>query len=427
MPNYPQSNCCPLHALPTASGSSKILDDLTSKLIDAIFNKKDTLPIEGNLIATEGLDLLKALKQGYGITAGWNTPDTLMLQMMEMNLFEFSASKVEARLAAMTDLLIDKDKKEIRSFPEFEKLASETGAKFNREWLQAEYNLSVAVGQNSASYHRFMAQKDDFPFVEYQTAGDSKVRSQHAKLEGKIFNLNDREAMALWPPNGYGCRCEMLQTNKRPKNVTTGEEALGIMHEADPKWEGSQFEINRADLKQVFTNKQFYSDIKGLPKKLKELSYDKYDLKAYDAFKQDLNTLPLDSSITDKNVKELFVTSGKIGPKNFMGFKDYLDRKMVLTEATFDRHTTGKYLSETEYRHQLFPHVKDVLLKPDEVWLMKEGIEKTQYLKYVKYYNNTSIVVVNQVQNNRVELKTWYPMKDESGTRAGILIKRKKD
>ena len=426
MPNYPHSNCCPVHPIPTASGSSKILDDLTRKLIDAIFNKKDTLPIEGNLIASEGLELLKGLKEGYGVTAGWNTPDTEALQMMEYNLFEFSASKVEARLAAMTDLLIDKEKQQIRSFPEFEKLALETGAKFNREWLQAEYNLSVAVGQNSAAYHRFMAEKNDFPFVEYQTAGDSKVRSQHAKLEGRIFNLSDKAAMVLWPPNGYGCRCEMLQTNKRPKNVTTGAEAQEIMQEADPNWKDSQFEINRADLKQVFTNKQFYSDIKGLPEKLNQMTFDKYELPKWDVFKQNLKKISLDKTITSDNAKELFK---KEKTANFMGYKDYLGRKMILKEKTFKEHIQGKYLKPTENRHQLFPHIEEVLKNPDEVWYKNPGkiVAKFQP-RYIKFYNDIILVVDCEMKKNALEIMTWYTSKiNETELRKGLLIKKGKD
>lgn len=418
--------CCG-DQIPLATVNSKKLEELTEQLIKAIHESSDTLGIEGTLIAEEALQLAKGLKSGYGVTAGWNTPDTLAYQLMEYNLFEFSASKTEARLAAMTDLLIDKEKQTIRSFNEFRDLASQEVQEFNSNYLLSEYNLSVSVGQNSAAYHRFMAEKDDFPYVQYQTAGDNKVRNQHALLEGKIFNLNDKEAMNLWPPNGYGCRCEFLQTNQKPKETTTGTAGIELMQKADPKWKDSQFQINRGDLKQVFTNKQFYSDIKGLPEKMAKMTYQKYDLQAFELFKSDLNKVELDQSINEKNLKELFIETGKKGNKRFMGFEDYLGRKLVLTEATFDRHTKGNYLNSEERRHQLFPKVKDVLKKPDEVWLMKEGNEKTQYLKYVKYYQDMAIVVVNQIKNGQVEVKTWFQMKDEINTRTGILIKRKKD
>lgn len=105
--------CC--SNVPTASASSKIIDDLTNQLIGQIWNKKATIGTEGQLIVAEALELVGGLKKGYGVTTGFNTPDSLAYQLMEYNLFEFSASKTEARLATMTDLLIDQEKNEIRS------------------------------------------------------------------------------------------------------------------------------------------------------------------------------------------------------------------------------------------------------------------------------------------------------------------------
>lgn len=99
------------------------------------------------------------------------------------------------------------------------------------------------------------------------------------------------------------------------------------MQHTDKRYKGSQFEINRGDLKQVFTEKQFYSDIKGLPEKLNQMTFDKYGLKKWEDFKDTLKPIKLDKTITEKNVKELFKPHGK---NNYMGFEDYLGRKMIL-------------------------------------------------------------------------------------------------
>ena len=205
-------NCCEQPKF-IATGEPSFLDKLNKELAKQVYEDEDSLGTQGRIIAKEALHLVDGLKKGYGVTTGWNTPDTLAYQMMEFNLFEFAESKTEARLAAMTDLLIDKEKLQIRSFEDFKKLALKEVSEFNEEWLLAEYNLSISVGQNSAAYQRFMAEKDDFQYVQYQTAGDSNVRSAHAKLDGLIVNLDDKKAMKLFPPNGYGCRCEMIQYN----------------------------------------------------------------------------------------------------------------------------------------------------------------------------------------------------------------------
>ena len=366
------------------------------------------------------------MKLGYGTNIGYNTPDSLAYQLMEYNLFEFSASKTEARLAAMTDLLIDQDKNEIRSESEFKKLANERIADLNQNYLTTEYNLSVAVGQNSAAYHRFLSEKDTVTsFVQYQTAGDSKVRNEHAKLDGKIFNLSDREAMKLYPPNGHGCRCEFIQYNRTPKDgeVMSGKVAQEIMNSENANWSKSQFNINRGDLKQVFTKSQFYSNIKGLPKKLNDMTFDKYDLKKWESFKSDLNPISLDRSITPENVKELF-KKDKSGA--FMGFKDYYGRKMVLTEKNFDFHTKGKYVKAIENRHQLFPHIKDVLYNPDEVWYnTQDKLEGKFQSRYLKFYNDKILVIDCEMSAKGLEIKTWYEAKKEDlNLRKGLLLRK---
>jgi SPP1 gp7 family putative phage head morphogenesis protein len=417
-------NCCSSD-LPIASASLKILDDLTNQLIGQIWNKKITIGKEGQLIVAEALELVGGLKSGYGTITGFNTPDTLAYQMMEYNLFEFSASKTEARLAAMTDLLIDQEKNQIRSEDDFKKLANERLANLNQNYLTTEYNLSVAVGQNSAAYQRFLSEKDTVTsFVQYQTAGDSKVRNEHAKLDGKIFNLSDREAMKLWPPNGHGCRCEFTQYNRTPKEgeVMSGKIAQEMMNAEDAKWSKSQFNINRGDLKQVFTKSQFYSDIKGLPNKLNDMTFDKYDLDKWESFKQDLNPISLDKSITPDNVKELF-KKDKAGA--FMGFKDYYDRKMILTEKNFDFHTKGKYVKPNENRHQLFPHIKDVLDSPDEVWYNTQDKQDGKFQsRYLKFFNDKILVVDCEMSAKGLEIKTWYEAKKEDlNLRKGLLIR----
>lgn len=402
------------------------MEDLTNDLLAALWNNEDTIGIEGSIIVEEAIHLTQGLKSGYGVTTGYNTPDTLAYQMMEYNLFEFSATKMEARMAASTDLLIDQEKNQIRSEADFKKLANERLADLNDNYLTTEYNLSVAVGQNSAAYLRFLSEKDTVTsFVQYQTAGDSKVRSEHAKLDGKIFNLSDGEAMKLFPPNGYGCRCEMVQYNRTPKagEVVSGKVAQEVLNADNANWSKSQFNINRGDLKQVFTKSQFYSDNKGLPKKLNEMTFDKYDLKKWESFKSDLNPIQIDKSITPDNVKELF-KKDKTGA--FMGFKDYYGRKMILTQKNFDFHTKGKYVKGTENRHQLFPHIKEVLNNPDEVWYnTQDKLDGKFQSRYLKFYNDMVLVIDCEINAKGLEVKTWYEAKKEDlNLRKGLLLRK---
>lgn len=48
------------------------------------------------------------------------------------------------------------------------------------------------------------------PYVEYRTAGDSRVRNSHAAMRGLIFKADSREWHAIAPPNGFQCRCSVV-------------------------------------------------------------------------------------------------------------------------------------------------------------------------------------------------------------------------
>lgn len=423
---YPFACTCGNHVVAISEPLKNALTILTKEMVKAIFYKEETAGIYGDFVVTEALYLLSGLRENFKTFSPYVGQDQLVLQMMEYNLFEFSASKTEARFATAMDLLVD-EKGILRSYTDFEFAVMQKSENFNRKWLETEYNLSVATGQNSAAYVRFMAEKDTVTrYVQYQTAGDEKVRDTHRILDGKIFSLDDKEAMQLFPPNGYGCRCEMLQYigKANQDTITKGSAAKGMIYASDPKFEKSQFEINRGDLKQVFTQKQFYSDNKGLPEKINEMTFDKYDLKKYDDLKQDLKPIKMDKSITPENVKDLFKKAPK---ENFMGFEDYLGRKLFLKEKVFEKHVTDHYTSESQNRHQLFPHVNDVLKNPSEVWHYEKQENSNSYkTRYIKFYKDTALVVECDIDYNKqgLETLTWYPMKgDEKEIRKGLKIK----
>ena len=419
---YPFSCTCGKHVVAVAEPLKNALTALTKEMVKAIFNKSETAGIYANLIVTEALHLVSGLRENFKTFSPYVGQDQLVLQMMEYNLFEFSASKTEARFASALDLLVD-EKGTLRTFAAFENAVLEKGEEYNKLWLETEFNLSVATGQNSAAYTRFMSEKNTVTnFVQYQTAGDDKVRPQHKVLDGKIFSLDDKEAMQLFPPNGYGCRCEMLQYVGSTKGkITTGIDAKNLIYVRDTTYKNSAFEINRGDLKEVFTKKQFYADNKGLPEKLNTMTFDKYGLKKWGAFKDDLKPVKLDSSITSDNKNELFK---KEKNKNYMGFEDYLGRKMTMKEKVFNDHTEGNYLSKGENRHQLFPHVKNALNAPDEVWYYENKRGKFQS-RYIKFYQDQVLVIDCDMNTDQgLEIKTWYPMKvKDEVLRKGLKIK----
>ncbi len=421
---HPQ-DCCPQEITALGKGITRKLKELTSSLIKALHKGNDTSGIVGKMISAEGLELFNGLRSSVTPTSSYTSPDLLMLQLMEYNIFEFAASKTEARLASITKLLIDKEKQKLRGFDEFKKLAEDEVKQLNTNYLLTEYNHSVAVGQNSASFVRFMTEKDTVThLVQYQTAGDNKVRNAHQVLDGKVFDLNDPEAMDLLPPNGYGCRCEFVQFLGDTDKVTTGTRAKELLRENDPKYKGSSFESNRANLSQVFTKKDFYGSTKNLAKTLGGLSFDFYGLKGIKTLKKNFSKLKIDKTITKKNGQELFKKTGTITQgKNkieYVGLSDYLNRKMIITDKVFKEHLNNDKI-------QLYPLIKETLKSPDEVWYheFKKGLFKSRYISI--YKDGILIIDADLDKTQGLNITSWDFITDnnDKNIRKGLLIKTK--
>ena len=90
---------------------------------------------------------------------------------------------------------------------------------------RAETILQVNVSQARAvsRYAEQQAFKDDFPYLMYETVGDSRSRPSHAALDGKILPVDDPFWKDHYPPWEFGCRCIAI-------GITAEEaEAKGVM------------------------------------------------------------------------------------------------------------------------------------------------------------------------------------------------------
>jgi len=61
-----------------------------------------------------------------------------------------------------------------------------------------------------AHYGVLQRQADVFPFWEYETSNDDRVRSSHAALDGKILPANHNFWIGHFPPWEINCRCSII-------------------------------------------------------------------------------------------------------------------------------------------------------------------------------------------------------------------------
>ena len=53
----------------------------------------------------------------------------------------------------------------------------------------------------------------------YVTVGDARVRDEHAVLDGLTRPKNDPIWQKIWPPNGWNCRCQLIELTEPAENT----------------------------------------------------------------------------------------------------------------------------------------------------------------------------------------------------------------
>ena len=108
---------------------------------------------------------------------------------------------------------------------------------------RAEMILQTNVRQAYAAsrYAEQQASKEDFPYLKYNTRGDSHTRASHAALNGKIFHIDDPFWQDHYPPWEFGCRCIVV------RQTIEQAEAAGIMTDKDKEAFEREFPGEGAD------------------------------------------------------------------------------------------------------------------------------------------------------------------------------------
>lgn len=98
---------------------------------------------------------------------------------------------------------------------------------YNSNYLRAEYNFVQASAEMAAKWERFMVDGDRYN-LQYRTAGDGKVRPEHAALHNVTLPPSDPFWEEFYPPNGWNCRCNVVQVRKSKYPATDHDEAMSL-------------------------------------------------------------------------------------------------------------------------------------------------------------------------------------------------------
>ena len=179
-----------------------------------------------------------------------NTPDYKMLYALRDNVYVFSGAKTYQQTREISSLLTNDGA--ISSFGDFKKKAVNIFDEYNKNYLTAEYNSAIAQSRSASQWMDIEKEKDVLPYLKYRTAGDGRVRPEHAQLDGITKLVDDSFWNEYMPPNGWNCRCGVIQLDE-----ATVTDTKGLVVENVP----DIFRFNAGKERIVFSHKHPYFDI----------------------------------------------------------------------------------------------------------------------------------------------------------------------
>lgn len=396
--------------------------------------------------------LIMALEEGFkkrvklsDITTTYGAQRDALITAMEINLYRFGAAKTLVQAQHLNYLF-----RNSKSLEDFKSEAGSMLDRYNKQWLETEYNTAHLSALSAAKHQELKAKTTLYPYWEYKTIRDDRVRAEHAELDGIILRHDDPLWDEIYPPNGYNCRCAVeprLDHEGRQTDVQEMRKRVRT-YQKSQDWQNAKamgWDSNRATLGEVFSvNQQYVNKMPGKSQaNLDQLTASKWGVPAVS---KEMKGKP-DMPETNQTRDELWEL---LGGGERVEVKDYVQRHVAVLWDDFDKHTDPNDPKYAE-RIRLFRAALETLQSPDEVWLSHQYPDKTtkDYLRsrkkkvqssrktgqngysLIKYYKDDVILVRYRITPEGIILKTWYSIdlnkENINQQRRGLLIYKRKE
>lgn len=192
---------------------TKLIEEIAQQIQSGKLKPSD---LDSHLVEQIFSDISKPVKEEFSkdwIKYDYKEPQSL-IQKFKKNLWQFSSAKTLAELEYINGLLLDKNGR-IKPEHQFMQDVRKANILFNKNYLQAEYQTAKRGAQMAHLWGQFQKQKHLFPNLVYRTVGDGRVRPEHAALNGVIKPIDDPFWQTYYPPNGWRCRCTVMNTAEK--------------------------------------------------------------------------------------------------------------------------------------------------------------------------------------------------------------------
>lgn len=339
--------------------------------------------------------------------------DILRSRLQESD-WMFSGLKTFHELKEAFPSLLD-DNGARKPFEQFLKDVQSIDDTYNRNYLRAEYNFAMNSAEMAARWEEFEKDEDEY-YLQYRTAGDDNVRPEHAALRGVTLPRSDKFWKTYYPPNGWNCRCTVVQVLKDGTKATDHNEAMARGAEALSKDKKGMFAFNSGTEQRTFPayNPYTISKCATCSKAKLNLAKDQNELcKACDHVKSMVDITAALGSLATKEGKEYTnVLREIVSMKVFKSLKDIKGVVSAISESDPD------FANLKEGARKAVAHGYKVYLLPNPNKI-KSGDYILEKGNFIGLYDLKSITGSNSIGNrllgskgqaNRVilNLKTRY-------------------
>lgn len=145
-----------------------------------------------------------------------------------------------------------------KPFDQFLKDVKKIDQTYNERYLRAEYNFAGASADMAARWEQFSKDEDEY-YLQYRTANDGAVRPEHAALHDVTLPASDSFWDSYYPPNGWNCRCTVVQVLKYMHEATPHDEAMQRGAAALAKDKKGMFNFNPGKQQKIFPDYNPYT------------------------------------------------------------------------------------------------------------------------------------------------------------------------
>lgn len=204
---------------------------------------------------------------GSAISVSHETPPELTAALRN-NVFIFSGLKTYHSLSEVGLSLTNEDGS-TKSWPDFYNDVKAIDGQYNGNYLYAEYNHAVHSSQMAVKWHEWEKDGERYD-LQYRTAGDERVREAHRQLDGTTLPPSDKFWERYLPPNGWNCRCNVVQVlrDDYPRSDSDKATAIGDEYTRTPK--AQMFRFNAGKTLEIFPAKHPYQKAPAKVKKAVE-------------------------------------------------------------------------------------------------------------------------------------------------------------